>query len=225
MHNNCPFDKACVNGLCQSPCSIGGMCGVNTICRAERHEAQCSCLPGYTGDPLKQCVKLSAECEDDKDCGNGYVCAGHQCKDINECLQDKLPCGPGASCANLPGWFKCSCPLPLVGDPYSALGCRSPLPICYHDTDCSPSQKCNPVTQECYGLFVFICYCYCLLISIFADICSRPGVCGKGAQCKTNNYRAECSCLPGHQGNPYVECSIRKFQKFACCSKLMLCMR
>lgn len=80
MHGNCPMDKACVNGLCQSPCSIGGMCGVNTICRAERHEAQCSCLPGYTGDPLKQCSKVAFECEQNKDCGNGYVCANNECK-------------------------------------------------------------------------------------------------------------------------------------------------
>lgn len=80
MHGNCPMDKACVNGLCQSPCNIGGMCGVNTICRAERHEAQCSCMPFYTGDPLKQCSKLSVECEQNKDCGNGYVCANNECK-------------------------------------------------------------------------------------------------------------------------------------------------
>ncbi|KAI2804698.1 hypothetical protein BLOT_003686 [Blomia tropicalis] len=191
MHNNCPFDKACVNGLCQSPCNIGGMCGVNTICRAERHEAQCSCLPGYTGDPLKQCTKLTVECEEDKDCGNGYVCANHECKDINECLQDKVPCGPGASCSNLPGWFKCSCPMPLVGDPYGPFGCRSPLPICFHDADCKPDQKCNPVTQECY------------------DICSKPGVCGKGAICKADQYRAQCQCPNGYRGNPHVECTIR----------------
>lgn len=73
--------------------------------------------------------------------------------DINECLQDKVPCGPGASCSNLPGWFKCSCPMPLVGDPYGPFGCRSPLPICFHDADCKPDQKCNPVTQECYGIY------------------------------------------------------------------------
>lgn len=191
MHSNCPFDKACVNGQCQSPCNIGGMCGVNTICRAERHEAQCSCLAGYTGDPLKQCVKLTLQCEENKDCGNGFVCANNVCKDINECLQERVPCGPGASCTNLEGWFKCSCPMPLVGDPYGPFGCRSPLPICFHDADCKSDQKCNPVTQECY------------------DICSKPGVCGKGALCKADNYRAECQCPNGYRGNPHVECTIR----------------
>ncbi|CAG2101907.1 unnamed protein product, partial [Medioppia subpectinata] len=191
MHNNCPFDKACVNGFCQSPCSIGGMCGVNTICRAEKHEAQCSCLPGYTGDPLRQCTKVSVECEVDKDCGNGYVCANQECKDINECLKERVPCGPGASCTNLPGWFKCSCPMSLVGDAYGPVGCRAPLPVCFQDSDCKDEQKCNPVTQECY------------------DICSRPGVCGKGAICKAVNSKSECLCPAGHRGNPYVECSIR----------------
>ena len=97
MHSNCPFDKACVNGQCQSPCNIGGMCGVNTICRAERHEAQCSCLAGYTGDPLKQCVKLTLQCEENKDCGNGFVCANNVCKGlrlikylVNLCLNTTL---------------------------------------------------------------------------------------------------------------------------------------
>ncbi|OTF72464.1 hypothetical protein BLA29_015323, partial [Euroglyphus maynei] len=61
-----------------------------------------------------------------------------------------MPCGPGASCINLPGWFKCSCPMPLVGDPYGPFGCRSPQPVCLHDADCKPDQRCNPVTQECY---------------------------------------------------------------------------
>ena len=82
IHSNCPFDKACVNGFCQSPCNIGGMCGVNTICRSENHQGQCSCVPGYTGDPLRQCTKIYAECETDLDCGRGYVCAQQVCKGI-----------------------------------------------------------------------------------------------------------------------------------------------
>ena len=43
----------------------------------------------------------------------------------------------------------------------------------------------------------------------FIDICAKPGVCGKGALCKSTNYRAECSCPAGYRGNPHIECSIR----------------
>ena len=46
------------------------------------------------------------------------------------------------------------------------------------------------------------------------DICSKPGVCGKGAICKANNSKAECSCPIGHRGNPHIECSIRKVFTF-----------
>lgn len=187
-HSNCPYDKACVNGFCQSPCDIGGMCGVNTICRAERHEAHCSCSPGYTGDPLRQCTKIFVECEADKDCGNGYVCAHNQCKDINECLKETFPCGPGASCQNLPGWYKCSCPMPLVGNAYGPEGCRPPVPACFHDADCQNGQKCNPATQECH------------------DVCSAAGTCGRGAVCRALDSKPVCECPPGYEGYPNEVC-------------------
>ena len=178
-HSNCPYDKACVNGFCQSPCDIGGMCGVNTICRPEKHEAHCSCAPGYTGDALKQCNKVFVECETDSDCGGGYVCAHNQCKDINECLKETLPCGPGAVCQNLPGWYKCSCPLPLVGNAYAAEGCRPPIPICFHDADCPNGQRCNAETQECF------------------DSCTPGHDCPIGKKCEPNQ---ECfdGCRSDH---------------------------
>lgn len=144
-------------------------------------------------------------------------------------MKERVPCGPGASCTNLPGWFKCSCPMTLVGDAYGLTGCRSPLPVCFHDADCKNEQKCNPVTQECYGMLCpNLILNQILIISqlkwqsiywqlfdgmiflLFIDICSKPGVCGKGAICKAVNSRAECYCPAGHRGNPYVECSIRK---------------
>lgn len=153
-HRGCSLDKACVNGECQSPCTLGGMCGVNSICRSVGHQAQCTCAPGYTGDPLKQCSRAHVQCETASDCGRGHVCVKGQCKDINECLQERLPCGPGASCTNEPGWYRCQCPPPLVGNPYDLnTGCRQPKPLCLIDKDCQSNQKCNPVTKECYGSY------------------------------------------------------------------------
>lgn len=49
-----------------------------------------------------------------------------------------------------------------------------------------------------------------LIFKNISDVCSRPGVCGKGAICKAINSKAECVCPSGHRGNPYVECSIRE---------------
>ncbi|KAI1292053.1 Latent-transforming growth factor beta-binding protein 4 [Halotydeus destructor] len=217
-HSNCPYDKACVNGFCQSPCDIGGMCGVNTICRAEKHEAHCSCSPGYTGDPLRQCSKIFVECDADIECGSGYVCAHNQCKDINECLKETFPCGPGASCQNKAGWFKCSCPGGLIGNAYGPEGCHPLVHKCFHDADCPNEQTCNTETQEC-------------------DICSEPGKCvrtaacgecptnkrcdetsgqcydpcsdhkcGTNALCRTENHEPTCYCPPGHEGYPNKVC-------------------
>lgn len=37
--------------------------------------------------------------------------------DINECL-DPQACGHGAQCENIPGSYKCFCPLGYDGDPF-----------------------------------------------------------------------------------------------------------
>ena len=198
-HANCPYDKACVNGFCQSPCDIGGMCGVNTICRAERHEAHCSCAPGYTGDPLKQCTKVFLECESDNDCGGGYVCAHNQCKDINECLKEVLPCGPGAVCSNLPGWYKCSCPLPLLGNAYGPEGCRPPTPVCFHDADCPNNQRCNAETGECF------------------DHCTPGHDCPESKKCEPNQ---ECfdGCRSDHDCSTSKKCDHKTAQCYDPCT-------
>lgn len=228
-HSNCPFDRACVNGFCQSPCDIGGMCGVNTICRSEKHEAHCTCAPGYTGDPLKQCTKVFVDCEVDSDCGGGYVCAHNQCKDINECLKETIPCGPGASCTNLPGWYKCSCPAPLVGNAYGPEGCRSPIPVCFHDADCPNNLKCDSKTHECYEKCREPGSCQREPVGCLSDHdcstskkcdantgqCYDPCTttdpdlkctCGQNAFCKTENHEATCTCPPGYEGYPDKVC-------------------
>lgn len=35
------------------------------------------------------------------------------------------------------------------------------------------------------------------------DECSRPGACGSGALCSNIVGGHQCSCSPGHQGDPY----------------------
>ena len=34
----------------------------------------------------------------------------------------------------------------------------------------------------------------------------RPSPCGINAECRERNGAASCKCLPGLQGNPYIEC-------------------
>ncbi|KFM70914.1 Fibrillin-1, partial [Stegodyphus mimosarum] len=92
-------------------------------------------------------------------------------------------------CSNLPGGYKCSCPVGLDGDPYGQ-GCRQMPKVCRRDEDCKFIEACNRLTGECY------------------EVCERPGICGKGAMCSAANHHYECYCPPGYTGNPYIECSI-----------------
>ncbi len=52
----CPLDKACVNNKCINPCA-DDVCGTNARCSVIHHNPICSCLVGYTGDPLDRCCK------------------------------------------------------------------------------------------------------------------------------------------------------------------------
>jgi hypothetical protein len=53
LNTDCSRDKACSNNKCRDPCP--GTCGINAECRVNNHAPSCSCLPGYTGDPLNAC--------------------------------------------------------------------------------------------------------------------------------------------------------------------------
>ena len=73
----------------------------------------------------------------------------------------------------------CSCLPEYQGDPYS--GCR---PECVINTECSRDKAC--IRNKC------------------ADPC--PGTCGHNAVCTVANHVPICSCPPGQEGSPFVEC-------------------
>lgn len=53
LNSECSHDKACVNNKCVNPCI--GVCGSNAECRVINHAPSCSCVIGYTGNPLVAC--------------------------------------------------------------------------------------------------------------------------------------------------------------------------
>lgn len=55
-NNDCDRSKACIRNKCQNPCP--GVCGVNAICKTLNHNPTCSCIDGYTGDPLSSCHEI-----------------------------------------------------------------------------------------------------------------------------------------------------------------------
>lgn len=52
-NSDCPRNKACVNKKCKDPCP--GVCGINAECYVVNHSPSCSCISGFTGDPLSAC--------------------------------------------------------------------------------------------------------------------------------------------------------------------------
>lgn len=53
INSDCPSNLACINQICQDPCS--GSCGLNAKCNVINHTPICACYEGYEGDPFQKC--------------------------------------------------------------------------------------------------------------------------------------------------------------------------
>lgn len=53
INAECPSNMACINERCKDPCP--GSCGINARCSAINHNAVCTCVVGYEGNPTVQC--------------------------------------------------------------------------------------------------------------------------------------------------------------------------
>lgn len=58
VNSDCGRTRACVNNKCRDPCP--GACGSNADCRVANHSPTCTCIPGYSGDPLRACYLVQA---------------------------------------------------------------------------------------------------------------------------------------------------------------------
>lgn len=54
VHDDCDSSLACIGHRCTDPCGPE-VCAKNAVCRVVDHNAICSCLPGYIGDPFVKC--------------------------------------------------------------------------------------------------------------------------------------------------------------------------
>lgn len=59
QNSDCPYDKACANNKCISPCNE--ICGQNAECAVVNHIATCSCTQDYEGDPFTLCKRVQSE--------------------------------------------------------------------------------------------------------------------------------------------------------------------
>ncbi len=250
MPNLCESDTDCSDSLscvvgkngakaCADPCASKS-CGPNALCTVANHRPSCSCPTNHRGDandltlgcfrvdctknddcPLdRACDQQTFKCFnpcDQLDCFNGLCqvrdreavcqCApgfkskSGTCNDIDECTTS--PCHPSATCRNTPGSFQCLCAEGLVGDPFRS-GCRK-SGQCVTDSDC-------PATAAC-------------LAGLCKDPCGQPDVCGKNAECLTENHQPICRCAFQTTGDAKVECYTLECVDSQDCASNEQCLR
>lgn len=97
---------------------------------------------------------------------------------VNPCQPS--PCGPNSQCKVSGESPSCSCLPEFVGAPPN---CR---PECVSNSECPFNLAC--INQKC------------------KDPC--PGICGTNAECRVVSHTPNCVCIPGYEGNPFVQCQL-----------------
>lgn len=108
----------------------------------------------------------------------------------------------------------CSCPVPLIGDPFT---------LCREQPKEIPTDLCNPspcgINGQCRvvnGLASCI-YPECVINqdcprdkACYSQKCRDPcrDACGLNALCQVVNHKAVCSCPSGYFGSPEVQCRL-----------------
>lgn len=101
-------------------CSPNNPCGTNAKCtpghdNTGRERPVCTCLPGYTGNPLSHCVR--GECQSDGECSDNRACINYSC--VDPCIGQ---CGSNAICEARRHLAVCKCPQGFAGD--ALVSCR-----------------------------------------------------------------------------------------------------
>lgn len=130
--------KWCVIKICwlteepRNPC-FPSPCGPNTVCRVSNGVAVCECIAGFTGSPMTSGCR--PECVISADCPRNRACVNNKCVDPCPGV-----CGYRATCQVINHSPVCSCPPPLLGDPFTE--CKdSPREYILPFTHCSFTLK------------------------------------------------------------------------------------
>lgn len=85
-------------------------CGPNSLCRAVKDQAVCTCQESFVGLP----PNCKPECVVNSECPQNRACYKYKCT-------DPCPgtCGVGANCRVINHNPLCSCPQGTTGDPFS----------------------------------------------------------------------------------------------------------
>ncbi|XP_027697430.1 nidogen-2 isoform X2 [Vombatus ursinus] len=142
-------------------CATGShLCGHNSVCVNLPGSYRCECQSGYEfAEDKHTCISIvppSNPCEEGSHncapveraqcvyhggssysciCLSGYVGNGHECTDVDECIEER--CHPAAACHNIPGSFSCHCQPGYNGDGFHC----SPEPTQGPQTVCERWRK------------------------------------------------------------------------------------
>ncbi|KAG7155063.1 Neurogenic locus Notch protein-like 2, partial [Homarus americanus] len=187
-NDECGPSEVCRNRLCLDPCVVVNPCAPSAECQVINRSTDCSCPPGYTGNPYVNCYLTAPrpprKCEIDIDCFKIDSCLDSRCQ--NPCFVAN-PCPDSAVCKPYKHQPYCLCPDNTTGDPW--VGCvpePKEEPECRVDPDCETDKAC--VKEVC------------------VDPCLEEDPCGRDAFCRTQQHRPTCYCLDGWAGNPQIQC-------------------
>lgn len=182
-HSDCVTSSACFDHKCIDPCSISNVCGQGADCSSLNHSAVCTCQPGGTGDPNLGCTPVQY-CKTDNQCPTGAACNGGVCTALcattRDCIVDQL-CIDGLCRPTCRG--NDTCP--------EYQYCQNNVCVqelrCANDDDCGYDEKC---VKNNFGQAE--CRKSCDLI-----------LCGRNAECQSDNHKATCTCNQGFIGDSY----------------------
>lgn len=164
--------------FCAQTCNVDAECACGQTCSGGKCRSKCN--PGACpAGQLCQHGACVAGCRTNRDCPNDRSCLNGQC--LDPCLKDNA-CGLNAVCKVSEHHVICLCPDGFQGEPTKS--CESYE--CASDIDCEHNKFCD--NGKC------------------KNPCLQAEACGLNAQCRVVNRKSQCSCPPGHYGNPAVEC-------------------
>ncbi|KAF5276800.1 hypothetical protein FQR65_LT16166 [Abscondita terminalis] len=202
----------------------GKVCGNNAHCTTIGGRPVCSCLNGYIGDPLFNCIR--AECLSNSECRSDQTCVNQRC--VDPCASS---CGSNTQCNTVNHIPVCTCPPGTTGDPFTSCRVLTRADLC-NPSPCGANTECDVVnnvpTCKClpgyFGSPLSGCRHECESNaecgpqhSCIDFTCQNPcSQCGKNAECRVTNHAPLCTCPPGYFGNPLVSCQAECTQNSDC---------
>lgn len=130
------MDRKCEEGQCVDPCYHNSPCATTAQCTGNRHEAQCKCPTGTTGNPFENCSAVG--CKVNQDCPIALACFGGTCKN---------PCKSNGKCSEKSCYVENHepiCPCSFLKNKQSNMNCQSTsVTACLSDRECRLGTVCH----------------------------------------------------------------------------------